>query len=471
MENQTIPKIEVEDKYQKTGPEPGFYKLERKEVLGYSLVDFSMNLVFQSVLMFITFYYTDVYGLTAAEVSVMFLLSRIWDTANDPMMGAVAERLNPKKGKYKPYILWGAIPFAIMAVLAFTVPDLGHVGKLVWAYLTYNLLNMAFTFIIQPYTALTTVMTADPQERTKLNSARMTLAQGGGVIVALFIPYLSTFLGGNDLAKGYQLTVLILSVVMAVLLIYSYTTLTERIKSTSHLDPVKLKDIVVQLFTNRPSVVLFILFLGVYGFYTVSSAAGIYYMTYNVGRSDLVGVFSLMNVLPSVVAVPFVPMLARKIKKKNTVAFGLILAIVGSVLLYFIPVTSITLMMLAKAVASFGYGILMGILWSIVPDAVEYAEYNTGKRYPAIIYTTIGLGLKLSMTVGGVLPTWVLAIVGYIPNSTQTAEALRGILFINTGLPALICVVTLIIFMSFYNLTEERVEEIMHELALRNGNK
>src|SRR5699024_1975264 len=218
-----------------------------------------MNLVFQSVLMFITFYYTDVYGLTAAEVSIMFLLSRIWDTANDPMMGAVAERLNPKKGKYKPYILWGAIPFAIMAVLAFTVPDLGHVGKLVWAYLTYNLLNMAFTFIIQPYTALTTVMTADPQERTKLNSARMTLAQGGGVIVALFIPYLSTFLGGNDLAKGYQLTVLILSVVMAVLLIYSYTTLTERIKSTSHLDPVKLKDIVVQLFTNRPSVVLFIL--------------------------------------------------------------------------------------------------------------------------------------------------------------------------------------------------------------------
>jgi GPH family glycoside/pentoside/hexuronide:cation symporter len=457
--------------YVKTSPKPGFYKLERREIVGYSLVDFAMNLVFQAVLMFITFYYTDVYGLTAAEVSLMFLLSRFWDMVNDPLMGAAAERLKPKKGKYKPYILWGAIPFALMAILTYTVPDMGHAGKLAWAYVTYNLLNMLFTFIIQPYISLTTVMTADPQERTKLNSVRMMFAQGGGVVVALFIPILSAYFGKESQATGYQMTVILMSIITASILIYSYTTIKERIESTSHLDPVKIKDIFIQLGTNRPSIILFLLFLGVYGYNTVASASGIYYMTYNAERTDLVGLFSLLNVLPSVIAVPFVPMLVRRIKKKNTVALGLIIAALGSLALYMIPASAIGAMMVAKAVASFGYGILMGILWSIVPDAVEYAEYNTGKRYPAIVYTTIGLGLKASMTIGGVIPTWILASVGYVPNAAQSAEALGGILFLVSGLPAIICFVTLVIFMLFYNLTEERVESIMQELAIRNEMK
>jgi len=466
------PQAVVDSKgYIKTDQRPGFYKLERREIVGYSLVDFAMNLVFQAVLMFITFYYTDVYGLTAAEVSLMFLLSRFWDMVNDPMMGAIAERIKPKKGKYKPYILWGAIPFALAAVLTYTVPDIGHMGKLIWAYATYNLLNMLFTFIIQPYISLTTVMTADPQERTKLNSIRMMFAQGGGVVVALFIPILSAYFGKESQATGYQITVILLSIITALILLYSYTTVKERIESTSHLDPVRVKDIFIQLFTNKPSIILFLLFLGVYGYNTVASASGIYYMTYNAERTDLVGLFSLLNVLPSVIAVPFVPMLVRKIKKKNTVALGLFIAAVGSLALYFIPTTAVAAMMLAKGIASFGYGILMGILWSIVPDAVEYAEYNTGKRYPAIVYTTIGLGLKGSLTIGGVIPTWVLASVGYVPNAAQSAEALGGILFLVAGLPAIICFVTLVIFMLFYNLTEEKVDQIMKELAIRHEAK
>jgi GPH family glycoside/pentoside/hexuronide:cation symporter len=457
--------------YIKTGPNPGFYKLEKKEIVGYSLVDFAMNLVFQAILMFLTFYYTDVYGLTAVEVSLMFLLSRFWDMVWDPWSGLILERLNPKKGKYKPYILWGAAPFALMAILTFTVPDMGHMGKLIWAYATYNLLNMLYTIIINPYISLTTVMTVDPQERTKLNSIRMMFAQTGGVVVALFIPILSAYFGKEDQATGYQITVILLSIISGSILTYSYTTIKERIESTSHLDPVTIKDIFIQLFTNRPCVILFLLFLGVYGFNTVGSASGIYYMTYNADRSDLIGLFSLLNVLPSVFAVLFVPMLVRKIKKKNTVALGLIIAAIGSVALYFIPVSAVALMMVAKGIASFGYGILMGILWSIIPDAVEYAEYNTGKRYPAVIYTTITLGLKASMTIGGVIPTWILASVGYVPNTAQSAEALGGILFLVAGLPAIICIVILIIFMAFYNLTEERVEQIMNELATRNQAK
>jgi GPH family glycoside/pentoside/hexuronide:cation symporter len=459
------------DLYEKSGPSPGFYKLGRKEIMGYSLVDFAMNLIFQSFLMFLTFYYTDVYGLTAAELSVMFLISRGWDVIWDPAMGVVAERLNPPHGKYKSYLLYGAVPFAVVAIMTFTVPDFSHVGKLIWAYATYNGLMTLYTFIINPYISCTTVMTADPMERTKLNSVRMTLAQSGGVVVALFIPVLSQVFGQGDMAKGYQLTIALLAVISSSILLYSYTTLHERIKVNSHLDPVTVKEWFRQITHNQPGVIAFLLFLGVYAFATIQAASGIYFMTYNAARPDLVPLFSILNVLPSVVAVPFVPLLVRTIKKKNTVALGLILGAVGSGLIYFIPVIQITLLMIGKSIAALGYGVLMGILWSILPDTVEYAEYNTGKRYPAVVYTLITLGLKAALAIGGVIPTIILASVGYIPATQQTATALEGILYMASLLPCAVCIVTLAIFMACYHLTEERVTSIMNELNERNKTK
>ena len=471
MEDQWEELIEKKSiSYVKSGPEPGFYKLGSKEILGYSMVDFSMNLVFQTIMMFLTFYYTDVFELRVTDITIIFLVARIWDTINDPIMGTIVERLNLKSGKYKPYILYGAIPFGIMAVLTYTIPtSFSYMGKLIWAFCTYNGLNMMYTFIIQPYAAAATVMTADPSERTKLNSIRMMFAQSGGVIVALAIPTLSRHFGGTSIARGYQITVALLSIVMVIILMYATTTIKEKIKVNSHLDKIGLKDVIYQFTHNQPVIVLFLLFMGVYGFSTIQSAAGVYYMTYNAGRPELVGLFSLMNVLPSVFGVPFVPMLVRKIKKKNTVILGLLIGALGTVLLWFVPITSVFLMMFTRGIASFGYGILMGILWSIIPDAVEYAEYNTGKRYTTIVYTLIGLGLKGSLTIGGVIPTVILSAVKYVPNQVQTAKSLMGIRFMTSLLPCLVCIITIVIFGLWYNLTEEKVAMIMHELAVRNG--
>jgi GPH family glycoside/pentoside/hexuronide:cation symporter len=457
--------------FEKSGPNPGFYKLGNKEVIGYSLVDGGMNLVFQSLLMFITFFYTDVYGLTAAEVSLMYLVARGWDIIWDPMMGVIAERLNPKKGKYKPYLAFGAIPFSLVAILTFTVPGFGHGGKLAWAYLTYFLLNTLYTFIINPYVSYTTVMTADPAERTKLNSVRMTFAQTGGIVVALFIPILSSVFGQGNTARGYQLTIILLACITCSILLYSHTTLHERIKVKSHLDPVTFRKFIYQITHNGPGVILFLLFVGVYAYSTITSTAGIYYMTYNVNRSDLVALFSVLNVLPSVLAVPFVPMLFRTIHKKNTVALGLLMGAISCGLMYFVPYSQIGIIMVCKVVGALGYGLLMGSLWSIIPDDVEYAEYNTGKRYPAVVYTLITLGLKVSLAVGGVLPAWILSSVHYAPDAQQTPVAQAGILFMTTGLPAIVCIVTLLIFYLFYPLTESRVALIMAELDIRHKNQ
>lgn len=469
--NQSIapPKAQSEP-WQKSGPQPGYYKLPRKEMAGYSLVDFAMNLVFQCIMMYITFFYTDIFGLKVKDVALMFLLSRFFDAFADPVMGTIAERLNPKHGKYKSYLIYGAVPFGVMAVLAYTVPDLSYAGKLAWAYVTYNLLNVLYTVIIQPYISLASIMTADPDERTKLQTMRMMFAQSGGVIVALAIPLLSGFFSQYmTLARGYMLTTACMAVIMVALLFYAYRTVTERVPVYSHEQKAGLKDVLYQITHNKPGVILFLLFFGVYGFNTIQSSSGVYYMTYFAQRPDLVAWFSMMNVLPSVAGVPFVPALCRTVKKKGTVLLGLALGALGAGMLWFVPAGNIGMMMVSRGVSSFGYGILMGILWSIITDAVEYADLNTGRRLTAIVMTLIGLGLKFSMTIGGVIPTMILDHVKYVPNAVQTADALGGIRMMSSILPCIVMIITFVMFAAFYQLTEERVAEIQHNIAVRDG--
>lgn len=460
----------LQQQWEKSGPEPGFYKLPQKEVFGYSLVDFAMNLVFQCIMMYITFYYTDVYGLAARDVAMMFLVSRVWDAINDPLMGTIVERLNPKRGKYRSYLLYGSVPFGVIAILTYTVPDVSYLGKLIWAYVTYNILNMMYTFIIQPYISTASIMTADPDERTRLQSTRMMFAQSGGVVVALAIPLVSGFFTRfMTLAQGYMATTILMAVIMVILLIYSYSTIVERIPVTSHEKKANIKDVFYQMTHNKPGVIMFFLFLGVYGFNTIQSSTGVYYMTYFAQRSDMVAWFSMMNVLPSVFGVPLVPMLTRRIKKKGTVILGLTFGAIGSILLWFLGPSDITLMMISRGIGSFGYGILMGILWSIITDPVEYADLHTGRRLTAIVMTLIGLGIKFSMTIGGVLPTLILDYVKYVPNQVQTDFALTGIKFMSSVLPFVVMVTTLIIFSAFYDLNEKRLSQIQHDIAVRDG--
>jgi len=463
--------VEQERGWIKSGSRPGYYKIPGKEIFGYSMVDFAMNLVFQCILMYITFFYTDIFGLAPRDVALMFLLSRIWDAINDPMMGTLVERLNPKRGKYKTYLLLGAIPFGLLAVLTYTAPEFSYGGKLLWAYLTYNGLNMMYTFIIQPYISLAVVMTADPEQRTKLQTVRMMFAQGGGVIVALAIPIISGFFSNYmTLAQGYMATTACMAIAMIVILMFSYTQITERIPVSSHKEKAGLKEIFNQITHNKPGVIMFLLFLGVYGFNTLQSSTGVYYMMFYAQREDMVAWFSMMNVLPSVLGVPLVPYLCRKLKKKKTVLLGLALGALGSGILWLAPVNAIWMMMLSRGIGSFGYGILMGILWAIVTDPVEYADLNTGKRLTAIVMTLIGLGLKFSLTVGGVLPTMILDYVKYVPNQAQQTDlALSGIRIMSSLLPSAVMIVTFLIFGIFYNLTEERIAEIQHKIAVRDG--
>jgi len=455
----------------KTSSQYGYYKLEKKEILGYSSIDFAMNLVFQCIALYISYFYTDIFGLKPAHVAIIFAASRLWDAINDPMMGTICERLSPKKGKYWVYIMWGAIPFGIAAILTYTTPDFSYGLKVVWAVITYNLLNMMYTFIIQPYISAASLMTNDQHERTKLQSTRMMFAQTGGVVCAILLPNLSGYLSKYmTLAQGYMVTTIIMVVVMVAILLWSSHQIVERVPAPP-VDPnnkANIKDVFSLLFTVGPVFIMFVLFLGVYTLSQVQSTMGAYYIKYFAGREDMISWFSMMMMLPSVFGVPCVPFLARTIKKKGTVMLGLGLAAAGSFVLYLMPAEALTGMMISRAITAFGYGILMGILWSVITDPVEYADLKTGKRYTAIVMTLIGLGIKFAMIIGGSVPNAMLSSVGYVANETQTPEVLNAIRNLTSLLPLVVVVFTMVIYGLFYHLNEEKVADIQRKIAERN---
>ncbi len=458
--------------WEKTSSQFGYYKLPKKEVWGYSSIDFAMNLVFQCIALYISYFYTDIFGLQPGHVAVIFAVSRIWDAINDPMMGTICERLQPKKGKYWVYIRWGAVPFGLAAVLTYTTPNMSYGLKIVWALVTYNLLNMLYTFIIQPYISAASLMTNDQSERTRLQSTRMTLAQAGGVVCAIMLPELSGFFSQYmTLAQGYMVTTIIMAVIMVVILLWGSSQIVERI-TPQPVDPnnkANIKDVFYLLFRVGPVFVTFILFLGVYTMSQVQSTMGAYYINYYANRGDMLSWFSMIMMLFSVIGVPCVPFLVKRLHKKGTVMFGLAIAGIGCLMLYLMPTTAITGMMVSRAITGYGYGILMGICWSVITDPVEYADWKTGKRYTAIVMTLVGLGIKFSMIIGGSLPTAVLEATGYVANQAQNEATLSAIRMMTTLLPLAAVVVAMLVYGLFYHLNEEKISQIQKEIAERNA--
>ena len=458
--------------WEKTSSQFGYYKLPKKEVWGYSSIDFAMNLVFQCIALYISYFYTDIFGLQPGHVAIIFAVSRIWDAINDPMMGTICERLQPKKGKYWVYIRWGAVPFGLAAVLTYTTPNLSYGLKIVWALVTYNLLNMLYTFIIQPYISAASLMTNDQSERTRLQSTRMTLAQAGGVVCAIMLPELSGFFSQYmTLAQGYMVTTIIMAVIMVVILLWGSSQIVERIPPQP-VDPnnkANIKDVFYLLFRVGPVFVTFILFLGVYTMSQVQSTMGAYYINYYANRGDMLSWFSMIMMLFSVIGVPCVPFLVKRLHKKGTVMFGLAIAGIGCLMLYLMPTTAITGMMVSRAITGYGYGILMGICWSVITDPVEYADWKTGKRYTAIVMTLVGLGIKFSMIIGGSLPTAVLEATGYVANQAQNEATLSAIRMMTTLLPLAAVLVAMLVYGLFYHLNEEKISQIQKEIAERNA--
>ena len=440
-------------------------QLSVREKFGYGLGDFAANIIFQTVMIFLMYFYTDIFGIPVAAVGTLFLLSRIWDAINDPLMGSIADRTRSQHGRFRPWIRWTAVPFGVMAVLMFSTPDLGVTGKIIYAYVTYILMMTIYTANNIPYGALSAVMTSDSVERTSLNAYRFVLAMVAGLMIqALTLPLID-LLGGDNKAQGYQLTMAIFATLAVVFFFITFYTTKERIEPPKG-QATPVKDDLRDLLHNRPWVVLFFMGLVTFIFLSLRLAVGLYYFQYYVGDESLFTMFAVVGTVGMILGIPLSKPLTRKFGKKNIYITSNLLAGLAILGLFLPSPEQYKVAYLLSALVGFFSGPGVPILWAMYADVADYSEWKFGRRATGIIFSAATFGQKFGWGIGGALTGWLLALFNYVPNQAQGPEALLGIKLMLSIIPGTLMLLS-VVLLFYYNLSESFMKEIQLELASR----
>lgn len=445
-------------------------RLSWVEKIGYASGDMACNFIYQVVCMFLTIYYTDVFGIAPAVVSILFLASRVWDAVNDPIMGAIVDKTNTKHGKFRPWLLWGAIPFAVTGILCFTEPNFSASGKLVYACVTYVVLTMVYTVINTPYGALTSALTQDPQTRAKLTVIRMIGATLGMLFVSVGVPY-AVAMYPNDIGKGYHNIMVIYCIIGAGLLLFCFKSTKERY-SVPGESRVTLRTMLETVTKNKPLLILCLMMFFNYGINTIATSSISYYFTYYLGGMSALGTFNMIGTLTALVVMLFVPKVLDYVDKKYLYLIGSAGMAVQPVYMLFCPPTDEGLigLYIARFIWGLFYGFNISLIWSFVPDTVEYGEYVNGNRMEGVTYAAAGFFFKCGMVLAGIVPGIVLQITGYVANAEQTATALMGIKMLNSVIP-IVLTIALVICIIKYPLTQKENYRILQELKERKKQK
>ncbi|MXY04918.1 MAG: MFS transporter [Gammaproteobacteria bacterium] len=421
-------------------------RLTPTQRIGYGVGDFGINLFFISTLTYLLYFYTDVFGLSAAAAGGVMLVARVVDAVTDPLMGAIAERTRSRWGRLRPYILFGALPLGASAVLTFASPAFSDSGKLWWAYLTYIAFSIAFTVVSVPYSALTASLTADYQERTVLSTIRMACAFGGGLAISVGMPILvGTF---DTEAEGYLWSMLIFAALATPLLALTFAQTEERIQPPA-AQRLAIRDSLRAVFINPPLLVVMVMFsCGMLSF-TVRQAVAIYYFKYNLGRPDLIETWFLATLSIMFVGLVFTPKLADQYGKPGGILIGAVVTIAAALGLYFTPYDQIELIFLWGCLLALGGTPIAVLGWAMIPDTVDYAQARFGVRADGSVFAMSSFFQKLAKALGGAGVAAVLALAGYVANAEQTAASLDAIRSLMTLAPAAIMVVMIVAALSY----------------------
>ncbi|MDP5146785.1 glycoside-pentoside-hexuronide (GPH):cation symporter [Shewanella sp. ULN5] len=429
-----------------------------KEKIAYGLGDTASNIVFQTVMLFLTFFYTDIFGISPAFVGTMFLAVRLIDAVTDPLMGALADRTNTKWGKFRPYLLWFALPFGIISVLAFTTPDLGEEGKMIYAFVTYTALMMVYTAINIPYCALGGVLTADPKERVSIQSYRFVFAMLGGLLVSGLTLPLVDFLGQGDKAKGYQLTIAAMSILGVAMFLTCFWGTKERLHPPVDQQSSFKQDLGF-LLKNDQWRILSIAAVCLLSGMVLRTSLAIYYVKYFLNMPDSITLFITLGMLGNIFGCMLAQPLAKRVCKVKAYISLQLIAAALCVASYFVAADQTMLAFAMFILWGFTFNMATPLLWAKMADAVDYGQYKTGVRITGMIYSSIIFFIKLGVAVGGAAAGWLLSGYGYQADTTQTAEALNGILLSFTLYPALGSILVAIV-MRWYVLDSNKVDEI-----------
>lgn len=447
-------------------------KLRFSEKLGYGMGDAASNFFFQAFNVFLLYYYTDVFGLAPAAVGTMFLVTKMVDAFSDPAMGLVADRTNTRWGKFRPYLLTMAVPYGLLGYAMFLGPDLSPTGKLVYAYVTYSLMMLAYTAINIPYSALTGVISPSSDERVKVSAYRFVCAFGAGWLIFTFVRPLQEMLGGGDEAEGFRQTMMLFAVLSVALFWWTFAATKERVRSA----PMKpdLKAELGALARNGPWVALFV--SGIFALMQTAVRNGglIYYFKYYVGDDgtwvfsifDMTAIFMSLGTVAMVLGVTLTRPLTQRFEKQHLMIALTVASAVITGVFFFIPADQYWLMVAVHCLASLIAGPLAPLVFAMNADCADYGEWKSGRRTTGLIYSGGGFAAKLGLAVGAGLAGYILALFGFIANQPQTESALLGIRLMFTLFPAVLSLLGAAAIL-FYRLDGALVSRIESELAQR----
>ena len=436
----------------------GFYKLSWLQRIGFGSGDLAQNLIFQVTCTYLTFFYTDIYGLDPLAVTLMLTVGNVANVIWDPIVGALIDKNNPKLGKYRSYLLYVGIPLSIFAILCFYD---GFKPSLVYAYITYISMTLLYTFINVPYGALNSSLTRDTNEITILTSVRMFMANVGGLAVNSGLPLVIGLFAVTKTAElpkeshAWFLTMTLYAIIGLALLVFCFSQCKERVvMDAKESENVKISDLWMEFVKNRPLRIIAFFFITAFAMMSIGNAAGAYFINSNLhGTAAELSIFMALGSIPSFIFMPLVPAIKKAIGKKNMFYAFLSCAIVGMAMLYVIAkmeTPSMTWVYIAQFIKSTGVIVATGYMWALVPEVISYGEWKSGKR------------------IAGIVTPAVLAYVAYNSETIdQSPLAEEGILWLVCVIPAALLALAMFII-SKYELTDDKIDAINKEIEARS---
>lgn len=455
------------------------------EKVGYGLGDTASNLYFQFFNLFLFYYYTDVFGLNPASVGTMYLVANLWDAVNDPMMGAIADRVQTARGKYRPFLLWFAVPYGVLGYAIFANPSLGETGKLLFAYVTFIAFKMVYTAVNVPYSALMGVMTDVEEDRVALSTFRFLGAFGGGFVVSLLVRPLVKLFGGGDELAGFQHTMALFGVVSVALFLVTYATTKERLEPDRKEGPPLREDLAL-LLKNRPWLVMMVAAICTLANVAVRGAVTVHYFKYYVGDAgeavwtlgtagspwflevDVTTIFLSSGTVAFIVGVAFTSVVSKALGKRNGLIALTLLNAATVFGFFFIPPDAWTLMFVVNLVGSVLAGPTPALVWALYADVADYGEYELGRRATGLVFSAAMFAQKLGLTIGGAASGWILSGFGFVPNAAQSETAIFGIRLMFSVLPGSLALLNGLVLLA-YPLSRQDTELMQKALAARRA--
>ena len=441
-------------------------KLSFAEKSGYALGDMAANFIFQAMLALQLDFYTHTFGLTAAQAVTLFLVVGLGVACLNPVMGVIADRTSTRWGKFRPWLLWTALPFGIIGVLTFTTPNISPAGKIIYAWTTYILLRVIYTVNNVPYASLTAVMTSDPDERTSISSYRQIAANSAGFIVASLAIPMVKFFGRGDDARGYQYTMGLLSALSVIFFIVAFFATKERIQPNPQ-QKASLSQDLSDLFKNRPWIVLFLATLFYFAAIVIRGNVMLPYFRFVAGDVDLFAWFNGFGLASLLLGVACSTAVSVRMGKRQLFIASMLLAGVFSVALLVISPSATVTIIAAEVLRQFSFGLSGPILWAMMGDVADYGEWKTGRRASGTVTSAVVFALWAGLALGGAVAGWLFSFYGFVSGAeVQSAHAQSGIL-LTASVYAGLAFFAVAACLFFYPISREGNQKIANELAER----